>query len=1346
MNWVRAWTRLSPPAPMWRWFMPVLLLVCMGNSSVFAAQSSLGVNISVTIAPGPPAVDLNGIVGGIDTSATFTEGGGAVSIVDATGLTVINPYGGPVSGATATVSNLFDGTNEILAVTDSGGITSSYSAGVLTLSGVASASAYQTVLRTLTYNNASSNPSTTARVVTVTASDGLLTSVVATSTVTILTRNNTPVIDVIANQTILEDSGVSSVPLTGITNGGDGPQVITITASSSNTTLVLDPTIIYTSANPTGTLLLAANPNQFGVATVTVTVRDDGGTAFGSVDFTTRTFTVTVTPVNDRPTLSTISDVTVVENNAAQLAALAGIAVGPANEAGQVLTVTAISSRPDIIPNPTVTYTSAQSAGVLSFTPATNMSGTATILVTVRDDGGTANGGQNTFSSTFTVTVTPVPHIPVLIHNTGLTVPIAGTGVVSYLTLEVADQLDPALMTYTLATAPTAGTLFKNSIALVATNTFTQDDINAGALIYTHTSGFSGSDSFVVTVLTSEGRTLSPPSITFPITIIGTPAGTIPVVMLPGGTVTWVQGAGTILLDTTATVTDTSGTLSGGTLSVTLISGSTVQDVLSVRHVGSGVGQIGVAGVVVSYEGTQIGTLSGGSGGTPLTIALNISAVPTAVEVLLRSVTFTNGSVAPGTVTRRAQVLLTNGGTPIGVSAPVSKDIMMQAVNQAPVVTLLAGSVAYPEASGALVLDPMATFVDVDSPSLVGGAITATWISNGSVDDQLWVRNQGSSANQISVTGNVVSYNGAVIGFLSGGVNGSALTMTLTNLATPTSAQALLTNLTYNNPSALPSVAPRQLSVVATDGNGGTSIAALLTVVIQAVQDPPIITLPSPATIYVQGVGALAVDPAATVTDADTAVFTTGVLVVDFTAGASSADRLLIQAQGSGAGQIDQVGTDVRYGGVIIGTVTGPGTDTNPLLVVLNNQATVAATQALLRRVALRNDAAPPVGRARTVRVTLTDGTGATSAPATTTIIVQTVNAPPIVTLPGGGVTWIEGLVAIDVAPAGTITDIDSVNFLNGNLTMNITDALGGEILSLRNDGNGVGQIGLSAATVSYGGVAIGTLTGGTASTPLVLSFASTNATPAGAEAALRALQFTRSGQLLSATTRTIQVVANDGDDASVAVTTTVTLVPVDDPPQASNSMLVTVTDVPAEGILIGSDPENAALTWQIVSVPATGTLTLLNTATGAVRYDPVAGATGDITFIARVSDGTTWSSPATITIRITDRLAAVRPLIISAPAREGVLGVPLTYQVTTQLGALPSGTDLAFQLIGIPAGSTATVIKTSAISATITWTATGTPQQHQQIGLIVSDPVTGVSSYQAIQVLWQITAPSGPG
>ena len=48
------------------------------------------------------------------------------------------------------------------------------------------------------------------------------------------------------------------------------------------------------------------------------------------------------------------------------------------------------------------------------YTPAANRSGTAVITVTVKDDGGTANGGINTITRTFTVTVTPVNHAPTL--------------------------------------------------------------------------------------------------------------------------------------------------------------------------------------------------------------------------------------------------------------------------------------------------------------------------------------------------------------------------------------------------------------------------------------------------------------------------------------------------------------------------------------------------------------------------------------------------------------------------------------------------------------------------------------------------------------------------------------------------------------------------------------------------------------------------------------------------------------------------------------------------------------------------------------------------------------------
>ena len=352
-----------------------------------------------------------------------------------------------------------------------------------------------------------------------------------------------------------------------------------------------------------------------------------------------------------------------------------------------------------------------------------------------------------------------------------------------------------------------------------------------------------------------------------------------------------------------------------------------------------------------------------------------------------------------------------------------------------------------------------------------------------------------------------------------------------------------------------------------------------------------------------------------------------------------------------------------------------------------------------------------------------------------TTITVQAVNAPPVVTLPGGGVNYLEGTAPVTVAPAATVTDVDTFSFPSGSVTITITDTQSGDLLNLQNVGTGAGQIGVSANTITYGGTPVGTLVNSGSSLVVSLNGA---ATQAAIQAIVRVLTYSRTGQVLLASTRTIQVVVNDGQNASTAVTTTVSLVPFDDPPQITATRLVTVSDIPAEGVLIGSDPEGAVVTWQIVSAPSTGTLTLVNAATGAVRYVPAVSAVGDVTFTARLSDGTQWSAPATMTVRITDRLAALRPVIISSPPREGHLGTALNYQVVAELGGLPLGTDLNFHLVGVPAGSTATVTKTSATSATVTWTASGTAQQHQEMGLIVSDPVSGVSSYQPIQIVWQ--------
>ena len=97
-----------------------------------------------------------------------------------------------------------------------------------------------------------------------------------------------------------------------------------------------------------------------------------------------RTFTVTVNAVNDAPTLDAHQQRDDQRGRGAQTVSLSGHQYG-CGERSQTLTVTATSSNPSLIPNPTVNYTSPNATGSLSFTPVANGNGTATITVTVND-------------------------------------------------------------------------------------------------------------------------------------------------------------------------------------------------------------------------------------------------------------------------------------------------------------------------------------------------------------------------------------------------------------------------------------------------------------------------------------------------------------------------------------------------------------------------------------------------------------------------------------------------------------------------------------------------------------------------------------------------------------------------------------------------------------------------------------------------------------------------------------------------------------------------------------------------------------------------------------------------
>ncbi len=100
---------------------------------------------------------------------------------------------------------------------------------------------------------------------------------------------------------------------------------------------------------------------------------------------------------NATPALNAISDLTIDEDAAQQSINLAGINAGPSES--QSLRVTATSDNTGLVPDPTVTYTSAETTGSLAFTPIADQSGSAIITVTVEDTGANGKFASGTFGT-----------------------------------------------------------------------------------------------------------------------------------------------------------------------------------------------------------------------------------------------------------------------------------------------------------------------------------------------------------------------------------------------------------------------------------------------------------------------------------------------------------------------------------------------------------------------------------------------------------------------------------------------------------------------------------------------------------------------------------------------------------------------------------------------------------------------------------------------------------------------------------------------------------------------------------------------------------------------------------
>jgi hypothetical protein len=221
---------------------------------------------------------------------------------------------------------------------------------------------------------------------------------------------------------VLEDGGAKSVPAwaTAISPGpaSEESQNVTFTVAADDPTLFASQPAVA----PNGTLTYTPAADAYGVASVTVVAHDDGGTADGGTDTSPpRIFALTIDPVDDAPSFSAGANQTVLEDSGARSVSgwATAVSPGPANETSQSVTFTAVADDPTLF---TVQPAVAPN-GKLTFTPAPNANGAASVTVIAHDDGGTANGGvDDSPPSTFTVTVGPVNDAPSFIAGADQTV------------------------------------------------------------------------------------------------------------------------------------------------------------------------------------------------------------------------------------------------------------------------------------------------------------------------------------------------------------------------------------------------------------------------------------------------------------------------------------------------------------------------------------------------------------------------------------------------------------------------------------------------------------------------------------------------------------------------------------------------------------------------------------------------------------------------------------------------------------------------------------------------------------------------------------------------------------
>jgi len=228
-----------------------------------------------------------------------------------------------------------------------------------------------------------------------TAFDGEDTSETALFNISVLGYNNSPTFKKGDNLIIREDSGLS-VTANWATDILPGPpdewhQNVSFVIHTSNANLFS----ITPSITPSGTLSFSPAPDQFGTANMTVALKDDGPDLYGASNMSDpQMFSITILSVNDPPSFQPGQDIQIAQDSGLfrYVKWASNITAGPINEGDQTLSFIVQTNNDALFAEkPTLSPT-----GTLSFLLKPDQSGSATLLIQLKDSGGIDSNGQDT--------------------------------------------------------------------------------------------------------------------------------------------------------------------------------------------------------------------------------------------------------------------------------------------------------------------------------------------------------------------------------------------------------------------------------------------------------------------------------------------------------------------------------------------------------------------------------------------------------------------------------------------------------------------------------------------------------------------------------------------------------------------------------------------------------------------------------------------------------------------------------------------------------------------------------------------------------------------------------------